>query len=239
VNQGDQVRQGNQLSRDDHVDLAAGAGRPAEPGQLAWFHGLPAADARELLLACCAAEPWAGRLIAGRPYPTVAALLRESDEAVASLTVPELAAALAGHPRIGEPVPAGRDPAVSRPPGPPGQEQSGMASAVSRPPGLPGQEQSGMASAVSRPPGWSRREQSGMAAADEPTRRAMAELNAAYERRFGHIYLVRATGRTADELLALLRARLGHDDATEWRTVRSELAQINRIRLRKLLAGAA
>ena len=78
-----------------------------------------------------------------------------------------------------------------------------------------------------------------MAVADEPTRRAIAELNAAYEERFGHIYLVCATGRTAAELLALLRARLGQDDAAEWRTVRSELQQINRIRLRKLLAGVA
>jgi 2-oxo-4-hydroxy-4-carboxy-5-ureidoimidazoline decarboxylase len=76
-------------------------------------------------------------------------------------------------------------------------------------------------------------------AADEPTRQAIAELNAAYEERFGHIYLVCATGRTAAELLALLQARLGHDDAAEWSTVRSELQQINRIRLRKLLAGAA
>ena len=78
-----------------------------------------------------------------------------------------------------------------------------------------------------------------MAAADEPTRQAIAELNAAYEERFGHIYLVCATGRTAAELLALLQARLGRDDAAEWDTVRSELQQINRIRLRKLLAGVA
>jgi 2-oxo-4-hydroxy-4-carboxy-5-ureidoimidazoline decarboxylase len=185
------------------VSQTAETGRPAEPEQLAWFHGLPAADARGLLLACCAAEPWASRLVAGRPYPAVAALLRESDQAVASLAVPHLAGALAGHPRIGERVPAGRDPAASP------------------------------------SAGWSRREQSGMAAADEPTRQAIAELNAAYEERFGHIYLVCATGRTAAELLALLQARLGHDDAAEWRTVRSELQQINRIRLRKLLAGVA
>ena len=78
-----------------------------------------------------------------------------------------------------------------------------------------------------------------MAAADAPTRQAIAELNAAYEERFGHIYLVCATGRPAAELLALLQARLGHDEAAEWRTVRSELQQINRIRLCKLLAGAA
>jgi 2-oxo-4-hydroxy-4-carboxy-5-ureidoimidazoline decarboxylase len=182
------------------VSQTAAAGRPAEPEQLAWFDGLSAADARGLLLACCAAEPWAARLVAGRPYPTVAAVARESDEAVAGLTVPELAAALAGHPRIGERAPA---------------------------------------SAASRSAGWSRQEQSGMAAADEPTRQAIAELNAAYEKRFGHIYLVCATGRTAAELLALLQARLSHDDAAEWRTVRSELQQINRIRLGQLLAGAA
>jgi 2-oxo-4-hydroxy-4-carboxy-5-ureidoimidazoline decarboxylase len=182
------------------VNPTAGTGRPAEPEQLAWFHGLPAADARGLLLACCAAGPWATRLVAGRPYPAVAALLRESDEAVLSLTVPQLTDALAGHPRIGERVPA---------------------------------------PAGSRSRGWSREEQSGMATADEPTRQAIAELNAAYEERFGHIYLVCATGRTVAELLALLQARLGHDDEAEWRTVRSELQQINRIRLRKLLAGAA
>jgi 2-oxo-4-hydroxy-4-carboxy-5-ureidoimidazoline decarboxylase len=217
VSQGDRASPGDQASRGDRASQAAGTVRRAEAEQLAWFHGLPAADARELLLACCAAGPWANRLIAGRPYPIVAALLRESDEAVAGLTVPELAAALAGHPRIGEPVPAGRDPAGSASAGSPGREQPG---------GNP------------RPAGWSRQEQSGMAAADEPTRRAIAELNAAYEQRFGHIYLVRATGRSAAELLALLRARLEHDDATEWRTVRAELAQINRIRLRRLLAGA-
>jgi 2-oxo-4-hydroxy-4-carboxy-5-ureidoimidazoline decarboxylase len=185
------------------VSQTAETDRPAEPEQLAWFHALPAADARGLLLACCAAEPWASRLVTGRPYPTVTALLRESDEAVASLTVPQLAGALAGHPRIGERDPAGREPAAAR------------------------------------SAGWSRREQSGMAAVDEPTRRAIAELNAAYEQRFGHIYLVCATGRTAAELLARLQARLGHDDAAEWRTVRSELQQINRIRVCQLLAGVA
>ncbi len=176
-----------------------GTARPAEEQQLAWFHGLPAGQARELLLACCAAGRWAGRLAAARPYPDLTALLRESDEAVAGLSEQELAAALAGHPRIGERVPA---------------------------------------AAGSRSAGWSRQEQSGVAAADDPTRQALADLNAAYEQRFGHIYLVCATGRSAAELLALLRARLGHDDAAEWRVVRSELQQINRIRLRKLLAGA-
>ena len=87
--------------------------------------------------------------------------------------------------------------------------------------------------------GWSRREQAGVRGADRATTAALAEGNEAYERRFGHIYLVCATGRSAGELLALLRERLGHDPGTEWGIVRRELGKINRIRLRQLLEGTA
>ena len=114
------------------MSQATATGRPAEPEQLGWFHSLPAADAHGLLLACCAAEPWASRLIAGRPYPTVTALLLESDEAVASLTVPQLADALAGHPRIGERVPAGRPPAASSSAGWSRREREELAEAAPR-----------------------------------------------------------------------------------------------------------
>jgi 2-oxo-4-hydroxy-4-carboxy-5-ureidoimidazoline decarboxylase len=85
---------------------------------------------------------------------------------------------------------------------------------------------------------WSRQEQSGVATADTETATALAESNEEYERRFGHIYLVCATGRSGPELLALLRERLGNDPAAEWDVVRRELANINQIRLRKLLEGA-
>jgi len=81
----------------------------------------------------------------------------------------------------------------------------------------------------------SRREQAGVHAADPATIQALAEGNQAYERRFGHIYLVCATGRSAGELLALLRERLGNDPGAEWAVVRSELAKINRIRLAQLV----
>ena len=87
--------------------------------------------------------------------------------------------------------------------------------------------------------GPSRQEQAGVQAADRATLRALAEGNEAYERRFGHIYLVCATGRSAAELLALLRERLGHDPGTEWGIVRRELGKINRIRLQQLLEGMA
>ena len=87
--------------------------------------------------------------------------------------------------------------------------------------------------------GWSRREQAGVQGADRATMQALAEGNQAYERRFGHVYLVCATGRSAGELLALLQERLGHDSGTEWGIVRRELGKINRIRLRQLLEGTA
>lgn len=82
---------------------------------------------------------------------------------------------------------------------------------------------------------WSREEQSGMAVADRALHDQMAAANAAYEQRFGHVYLVCATGRSAEELLALCRARLANDPVTERDVVLGELAKINRLRLGKLL----
>ncbi len=85
----------------------------------------------------------------------------------------------------------------------------------------------------------SRREQAGVLGADQATIQALAEGNEEYERRFGHIYLVCATGRDAADLLALLRERLGNDPETEWGVVRRELGKISRIRLARLLEGEA
>jgi 2-oxo-4-hydroxy-4-carboxy-5-ureidoimidazoline decarboxylase len=81
----------------------------------------------------------------------------------------------------------------------------------------------------------SSREQSGMASADDELKQAMAEGNASYERRFGRIYLVAAAGRSAEELLAILQERLGHDPAAELDVVREQLARITRLRLGDLL----
>ncbi|HXW45479.1 MAG TPA: 2-oxo-4-hydroxy-4-carboxy-5-ureidoimidazoline decarboxylase [Streptosporangiaceae bacterium] len=85
---------------------------------------------------------------------------------------------------------------------------------------------------------WSRQEQSRVSTADAQTARELAAANREYEQRFGHIYLVCASGRTAAQLLALLRARLANDDEREWAVVRSELQKITEIRLLRLLAGA-
>ncbi|WP_406233809.1 2-oxo-4-hydroxy-4-carboxy-5-ureidoimidazoline decarboxylase [Nocardia sp. NBC_01009] len=85
----------------------------------------------------------------------------------------------------------------------------------------------------------SAREQAAVATAADSIRAALAEGNRAYEQRFGHIYLVCATGKSGAELLELLHARLGNDPQTERRVMRTELAKINRIRLRRLLGAAA
>jgi 2-oxo-4-hydroxy-4-carboxy-5-ureidoimidazoline decarboxylase len=78
-------------------------------------------------------------------------------------------------------------------------------------------------------------EQAGVDGADASLRAELAEANAAYERRFGHVYLVYATGRSAKELLAVCRGRLANDPVTERRVALAELAAINRLRLDKLL----
>jgi 2-oxo-4-hydroxy-4-carboxy-5-ureidoimidazoline decarboxylase len=82
---------------------------------------------------------------------------------------------------------------------------------------------------------WSQQEQSGVTRANAGVRAELAAANAAYEERFGHVYLVAATGKDAEELLAIARSRLTNDRVTERGVVLAELAKINRLRLAKLL----
>jgi 2-oxo-4-hydroxy-4-carboxy-5-ureidoimidazoline decarboxylase len=85
----------------------------------------------------------------------------------------------------------------------------------------------------SRESAWSRGEQSGVGEAD---RAAFAEGNAAYEERFGHVFLICASGRSAGEMLAELRERMANDPATERGVVHGELVKITELRLRKLFS---
>ena len=84
---------------------------------------------------------------------------------------------------------------------------------------------------------WSSGEQAGMLTAAARTQQALAQGNRAYEARFGYIYIVCATGRTAEEMLQLLTARLANDPATEIVVAAEEQRKITRIRLSKLLSG--
>jgi 2-oxo-4-hydroxy-4-carboxy-5-ureidoimidazoline decarboxylase len=81
----------------------------------------------------------------------------------------------------------------------------------------------------------SRREQGSMDDADAATRDALLEGNRAYEERFDHVFLIRASGRSPAEMLAELRRRLDNDEDTERTEVTEQLAQITGIRVKGLV----
>jgi 2-oxo-4-hydroxy-4-carboxy-5-ureidoimidazoline decarboxylase len=72
--------------------------------------------------------------------------------------------------------------------------------------------------------------------ATQETLEALAAGNDAYERRFGYIFIVCATGKSAAEMLVLLQARMPNEPSQEIRIARGEQAKITRLRLEKLLA---
>jgi 2-oxo-4-hydroxy-4-carboxy-5-ureidoimidazoline decarboxylase len=95
----------------------------------------------------------------------------------------------------------------------------------------------------SAPPGagaqsaaWSAQEQHGVSAAEAAVQSALAEANRDYERRFGRVFIVCATGKSAAEMLDILRQRLENDDATELRQAAEEQRKITHIRLKKWLS---
>lgn len=81
---------------------------------------------------------------------------------------------------------------------------------------------------------WARREQAGAEGAGQGTATALAQGNRAYERRFGHVFLICATGRGAGEMLRALQSRLANDPAGELRIAAGEQAKITRLRLERL-----
>jgi 2-oxo-4-hydroxy-4-carboxy-5-ureidoimidazoline decarboxylase len=82
---------------------------------------------------------------------------------------------------------------------------------------------------------WSKEEQAGAGSASQNVMHELAEGNAAYEQQFGFTYIVCATGRTADEMLAILRRRLNNDRMAELREAAEQQRQIMQIRLGKWL----
>lgn len=91
------------------------------------------------------------------------------------------------------------------------------------------------AAAAARHAGWSAQEQAGVDAADARVTAELAELNRAYEARFGHVFLICATGRSAAEMLASLRERMTNDAETELDIAAEEQRKIMHLRLEKLL----
>jgi 2-oxo-4-hydroxy-4-carboxy-5-ureidoimidazoline decarboxylase len=83
---------------------------------------------------------------------------------------------------------------------------------------------------------WSRREQSAASrSGDDATRAALVRANHEYEERFGHVFLIFASGKSQDEILAAARARITNDEARERVVVAGELRKIALLRLERLL----
>jgi OHCU decarboxylase len=83
---------------------------------------------------------------------------------------------------------------------------------------------------------WSEDEQAGIRDSAQQTLDALAKLNQTYEEKFGYIFIVCASGKSSEEMLAILRARLENSADAELRVAAAEQAKITQLRLGKLLA---
>ena len=170
------------------------------------LNALEGDEATRAFLRCCGSSRWAETMAAARPFETAAAMAVAADTIWWSLDRESWLEAFAAHPKIG----AG------------GVGGAGRAGEAGRP-------------GASRGPEWSDEEQAGVGGADDETRRRLADANRDYEARFGYMFIVCATGKTAGEMLALLERRLRHDAGEELRIAAQEQRTITQIRLRKLL----
>jgi OHCU decarboxylase len=144
-------------------------------------------EAVRQLYGCFANRGWAAKVVGGRPYADLTALLASADAAWSELAPADWLEAFAAHPRIGEG--GGHSPVASD------------------------------------------REQSASRDASATTLAALAAENRDYEARFGHVFLISATGRTAGEMLAELRRRMSNGPATELQVAAGEQRKITKLRL--------
>lgn len=147
-------------------------------------------DAAGMVAVWAAVPGWVDQVVAGRPYSTPSALAVTAAALAAAWGEPELDAALAHHPRIG-------------------QKPSGSSAEAAA----------------------SRREQASMSQADDAVAARIAAGNAAYEERFGRVFLIRAAGRSPEEMLAELERRLGNQPEVEVGEATTQLAEIAMLRL--------
>jgi len=181
----------------------------------------PAADAAAMLRPACASTRWIRRLVDGRPHESLDRLIGASDAAIGALSWPDIEEALAAHPRIGNRAPSGAGESAAGEPAAGEPADAEPADAGSRAPG--GDQEAA----------WSRQEQAGAAGAAPDVQAALGAGNLAYETRFGHIFLICATGQSAADMLAALRQRLSNEPGAEREIVRDELLRIVRLRLAK------
>jgi 2-oxo-4-hydroxy-4-carboxy-5-ureidoimidazoline decarboxylase len=147
-------------------------------------------------------------MVARRPLADEAALLAASNETCRKLTPSDWMEAFLSHPRIGESRPSSLEP--QSPP---------------------------VSSSLDQSVEWSAQEQLRVGDSDAAVKIALADANREYERRFDRIFIVCATGKSAQEILETLRRRLRNDAETELHEATEQQRQITEIRLRKWLQG--
>jgi 2-oxo-4-hydroxy-4-carboxy-5-ureidoimidazoline decarboxylase len=182
---------------------------------LADLNTVDTATAIRELLRCCGSVRWAEQVAAARPYSSLEQLLATAGMAWSSLDRGDWLEAFAAHPRIGA-------------------SSAGEAGGTGKPSRAGGGGRSALS--VGAHTGWSEEEQAGARSAGDEVRESLATRNQEYESRFGHIFIVCATGKSAGEMLALLEQRLSNDPVQELQLAAGEQWKITRLRLAKLLA---
>jgi len=184
------------------------------------LNALDLTGAERELLRCCGAVRWARRMAGRRPFPDFPSLERDADTIWMGLDAADWLEAFAAHPKIG-------DGTAGRAAGDAGEaagartvDEAGRVNAEAK---------------AGRTSEWSSREQAGMQAADPVLRQRLATVNREYEDRFGFIFIVCATGKSAAELLAIAEQRLTRSPEEELLTAAEEQRKITRIRLAKLV----
>jgi 2-oxo-4-hydroxy-4-carboxy-5-ureidoimidazoline decarboxylase len=181
-------------------------------GVLLRWNLLPPEAAANEILPCCGSRSWADQVTGRRPLADEATLLSVSDEVWSSLAEADWREAFSSHPRIGE-TRIGETRI--------GETRIGETKAPKE--------------AAQQSAAWSGLEQSKVAEGGESAKVALADSNREYERRFGQIFIVCATGKGPEEILTILQRRLGNDPAMELREAAEQQRQITQLRLRKWL----
>ncbi len=169
------------------------------------LNALDSAQAFEMFSRCCGSQRWSSQMVARRPFTSSEHLLAAASEVDATLGREDWLEAFDHHPRIG-------DREVLR-------ARLAAAAATASPQGS----------------GWERGEQAGVRADDEQLLDELAAANAAYEDRFGFIFLICASGLDGTTMLARCHERMSNDIDVEWTVAAAEQAKISRLRLAKLL----
>ncbi len=175
--------------------------------RLAELNAIDVDSARRDFLMCCGSSRWARLMSEARPFADVKTMIARGEAIWDALDAADWLEAFASHPKIGASTGAGSAP-------------TGAAGPDDR----------------KDPRSWSGQEQAGMADAADMTRRRLAEANAAYAARFGYIFIICATGRTAGEMLEALERRMQNDPAAELSVAADEQRRILALRLAKLVA---